>query len=158
MKAILNLGGDDSQATLDALGRSLAIIEFKPDGTILTANANFLAALGYGVEEIRGQHHSLFVDPAERDSEAYRQFWAKLRSGEFAATEFKRIAKGGREIWIQASYNPIHDKQGKVYNVVKFATDITQQNLDRAHATGPLHSIHTSQAVLTYDTNVTTLT
>lgn len=158
MKSILNLGGGDARATLDALGRSLAIIEFKPDGTILTANANFLDAIGYSLAEIRGQHHSLFVDPAECDSAAYRQFWAKLQTGEFAATEFKRIAKGGREIWIQASYNPILDKDGKVNKVVKFATDITQQKLDTAHATGQINAIQNSQAVIEFELDGTILT
>lgn len=113
MKSFLKPGGGDARATLEALGRSLAIIEFKPDGTILTANANFLDAMGYDLAEISGRHHSLFVDPAERDSDSYRQFWAKLGRGEFNAAEFRRIAKGGREIWIQASYNPILDGSGK---------------------------------------------
>tara|TARA_R110002096_G_scaffold90377_12_gene204930 strand:- start:1438 stop:2925 length:1488 start_codon:yes stop_codon:yes gene_type:complete len=158
MKSILNLGGGDARATLDALGRSLAIIEFKPDGTILTANANFLNALGYELSEIRGQHHSLFVDPAERDSTAYRQFWAGLNRGEYSATEFKRIAKGGREIWIQASYNPILDNSGKVQKVVKFATDITAQKLNAAHAEGQIAAIHSSQAVIEFELDGTILT
>tara|TARA_R110000868_G_scaffold545_3_gene4041 strand:- start:15507 stop:16994 length:1488 start_codon:yes stop_codon:yes gene_type:complete len=158
MKSILNLGGGDARATLDALGRSLAIIEFRPDGTILTANANFLNALGYELSEIRGQHHSLFVDPAERDSTAYRQFWAGLNRGEYSATEFKRIAKGGREIWIQASYNPILDNSGKVQKVVKFATDITAQKLNAAHAEGQIAAIHSSQAVIEFELDGTILT
>ncbi|WP_339749586.1 PAS domain-containing methyl-accepting chemotaxis protein [uncultured Maricaulis sp.] len=158
MKSILNFGGGDARATLDALGRSLAIIEFKPDGTILTANANFLGALGYTLAEVRGQHHSLFVDPAESNSAAYRQFWANLQRGEFAATEFRRIAKGGKEIWIQASYNPILDKDGKVYKVVKFATDITQQKLETAHAKGQINAIQNSQAVIEFELDGTILT
>ncbi len=141
MKSFLKPGGGDARATLEALGRSLAIIEFKPDGTILTANANFLDAMGYDLAEISGRHHSLFVDPAERDSDSYRQFWAKLGRGEFNAAEFRRIAKGGREIWIQASYNPILDGSGKVCKVVKFATDITQQKLNAAHAQGQIDAI-----------------
>ncbi|WP_417310329.1 methyl-accepting chemotaxis protein [Devosia sp.] len=158
MKSILNSGGGDARATLDALGRSLAIIEFKPDGTILTANSNFLNAMGYSLAELRGQHHSLFVDPAERNSPAYHQFWADLQQGDFKAAEFRRIAKGGREIWIQASYNPILDRSGKVTKVVKFATDITQQKLDAAHAQGQIAAIQNSQAVIEFELDGTILT
>tara|TARA_R110002072_G_scaffold2234_1_gene18413 strand:- start:651 stop:2138 length:1488 start_codon:yes stop_codon:yes gene_type:complete len=158
MKSFLKPGGGDARATLEALGRSLAIIEFKPDGTILTANANFLDAMGYDLAEISGRHHSLFVDPAERDSDSYRQFWAKLGRGEFNAAEFRRIAKGGREIWIQASYNPILDGSGKVCKVVKFATDITQQKLNAAHAQGQIDAIHSSQAVIEFELDGTILT
>tara|TARA_R110002073_G_scaffold29837_5_gene93606 strand:- start:1291 stop:2778 length:1488 start_codon:yes stop_codon:yes gene_type:complete len=158
LKSIFNLGGDDARATLDALGRSLAIIEFKPDGTILTANANFLDAMGYTLAEVRGQHHRLFVDPSESSSAAYQLFWTNLQKGEFSATEFRRIAKGGREIWIQASYNPILDKAGNVCKVVKFATDITQQKLDAAHAKGQIEAIHSSQAVIEFELDGTILT
>ncbi len=112
---------------LHALQRSQALIEFGLDGRIQTANENFLRTLGYSLQEIQGQHHSLFVDPQERASPAYSAFWEKLRRGEFDAGQYKRIAKGGREIWIQASYNPILDGNGKPYKVVKFATDITEQ-------------------------------
>jgi methyl-accepting chemotaxis protein len=92
-------------AELAALNRSLAVIEFELDGTIREANTNFCNALGYLESEIVGQHHSLFVDPKERSSPAYRQFWADLASGRFQSGEFRRFAKGGREIWIQATYN-----------------------------------------------------
>ena len=112
---------------LAALNRSQAIIEFTLDGKIITANPNFLGAIGYSLEEIRGQHHSMFVDPAERNSAEYRAFWAKLASGEYDAGQYKRIAKGGREIWIQASYNPILDGNGKPFKVIKFAADVTDQ-------------------------------
>ncbi len=157
MKSILNPGGGDTRATLAALNRSLAIIEFKPDGTILTANANFLAAMGYTLPEIRGQHHSMFVEPSERNSTANRQFWTNLQQGEFIATEFKRLAKGGKEIWIQASYNPILDHAGKVCKIVKFATVITQQKLDAAHAQGQVAAIHASQAVIEFNLDGTIL-
>ena len=89
------------------------MIEFKLDGTIVTANQNFLDAMGYSLDEIRGKHHRMFVDPTERDSTAYRDFWARLNRGEFQAAQYKRFGKGGREIWIQASYNPILDAGGK---------------------------------------------
>ncbi len=97
------------------------------DGTIRTANQNFLDALGYSLAEIQGKHHSMFVEPAERNAPAYREFWENLNRGQYQAAEYRRIAKGGREIWIQASYNPILDLNGKPFKVVKYATDITAQ-------------------------------
>ena len=117
--------GGDAQAKLAALGRSQAVIEFNTDGTILAANNNFLDVLGYRLEEIQGKHHSMFLPAGQRDSAEYRAFWAALARGEFQAGEFKRLAKGGREVWIEASYNPVLDGEGKPAKVVKFATDIT---------------------------------
>jgi methyl-accepting chemotaxis protein len=124
-------------ATMAAIDRSQAVIEFAMDGTVLHANANFLNVLGYTLEEIRGRHHSMFIDPAERDGAEYRNFWDKLRRGEFEAGEYRRIGKGGREVWIQATYNPILDPNGRPVKVVKFASDVTAQvqmrhALDRA--------------------------
>lgn len=101
------------------------MIEFNLDDTIITANANFLDALGYELAEIAGKHHSMFVEPAFAKSAEYQEFWNRLRRGEFNAAEYKRIGKGGKEVWIQASYNPILDMNGKPYKVVKYATDIT---------------------------------
>jgi methyl-accepting chemotaxis protein len=121
----------DLAGQIEAIGKSQAIIEFKLDGTIIQANANFLGALGYTLGEITGKHHSMFVDRAERESPAYRDFWTALNRGEFQAGEFKRVGKGGKEIWIQASYNPIRDLNGKPFKVVKYATDVTQQVLVR---------------------------
>ena len=121
----------DLSGQIDAIGKSQAVIEFKLDGTIIHANENFLRTLGYSLGEITGKHHSLFVDGAERDSAAYRDFWAALGRGEFQAGEFKRIGKGGREVWIQASYNPILDLNGKPFKVVKYASDVTRQVLVR---------------------------
>ena len=121
---LLNL---DYAAQSAAIGRSQAVIEFNPDGTILTANENFLKTMGYRLEEIKGKHHSMFVDPSERDGREYREFWANLGRGEYQAGEFRRIGKGGKEIWIQGSYNPILDTAGKVAKVVKFATDVTER-------------------------------
>ncbi|MGZ3304432.1 MAG: methyl-accepting chemotaxis protein [Asticcacaulis sp.] len=115
----------DSRGKIDAINRSQAVIEFSPDGMVLGANANFLTTLGYTVEEIKGQHHSFFCDPVLVQSTEYRQFWAALARGEYQAAEFRRIGKGGREIYIQASYNPVFDDTGKIVKVVKFATDIT---------------------------------
>ena len=102
-----NANRNDAAAQLAALHKSQAVIEFNLDGTIITANQNFLGAMGYSLPEVAGQHHRMFVDPAEANSAEYRDFWAKLGRGEFQAAEFKRVAKGGREIWIEASYNQI---------------------------------------------------
>jgi methyl-accepting chemotaxis protein len=124
----------DNDGQLAAIQKSQAVIEFNMDGTIRTANENFLKAMGYSLAEIKGQHHSMFVEPNDRNSTAYRQFWEMLNRGEYQAAEYKRIAKGGREIWIQASYNPILDLNGKPYKVVKYATDITAQAIGRKKA------------------------
>ncbi len=113
--------------SLAALNRSQAIIEFTLDGKVLHANDNFLRALGYSLDDIRGQHHSIFVEPSERNSPEYRAFWAKLGAGEYDSGQYKRITKSGREIWIQASYNPILDGNGRPFKVIKFATDISEQ-------------------------------
>jgi methyl-accepting chemotaxis protein len=112
-------------AKLNAVERVQATIEFTPDGIILDANENFLAAVGYSLAEIKGKHHRMFVEPEHAQSEAYAALWRTLNKGEFVAEEFKRIAKGGREIWIQASYNPVFDSKGGVVKIVKFATDVT---------------------------------
>jgi methyl-accepting chemotaxis protein len=117
----------DFEGQLAAVGKSQAVIEFNLDGTILKANDNFLKTLGYSMEEIKGRHHSMFVDEAERLSPGYREFWAKLNRGEFQTSEYRRIGKGGKEIFIQASYNPILDLAGKPFKVVKYATDLTEQ-------------------------------
>lgn len=117
----------DFEGQLSAISKAQAVIEFSLDGKILTANDNFLQTLGYTLQDIKGQHHSLFVDPVYRQSVEYKAFWDKLGRGEYDANQYKRIAKGGREIWIQASYNPIFDLNGKPYKVVKYASDITAQ-------------------------------
>jgi methyl-accepting chemotaxis protein len=116
---------NSAQAVLDALDNSLAIIEFTPDGKILRANANFCNALGYSAGEIVGQHHSLFVEPGYAQTAEYRAFWDKLRRGEFDAQQYLRIGKGGRRVWIQATYNPVRGADGRIEKVVKIATDIT---------------------------------
>ena len=121
------LQSQDYQSQLAAINKSQAVIEFQMDGTVIQANDNFLKALGYTLDEIKGRHHSMFVDEAYRASSAYKEFWVKLNRGEYVADEFKRIGKGGREVWIQASYNPILDLNGKPFKVVKYATDVTAQ-------------------------------
>lgn len=136
------------QAKLDALNRSQAVIEFSLDGTILTANENFLSAVGYTLDEIRGKHHSLFVTQEERQSGTYAQFWSNLNRGEFQAAEYKRIGKGGREIWIQATYNPLFDEKKKPYKIVKFCTDVTARKLQTADLEGQISAINKSNAVI----------
>jgi len=117
----------EDASKLAAISRSQAVIEFTPTGEILDANANFCDALGYDISEIRGKHHRLFCDPAYTQTQAYADFWKSLAEGNFASSEFVRYGKGGREIWIQAAYNPIRDLNGRVYKVVKFATDVTER-------------------------------
>jgi methyl-accepting chemotaxis protein len=145
-------------AKLKALDASQATIEFKMDGTILAANAHFLDAMGYTLEEVRGRHHSLFVEPAEATSQDYRQFWAALNRGEYQSREFRRLGKGGREVWIQASYNPLLGANGKPYKVVKFATDITERKRQTADYEGQLQAIEKSQAVIQFSLDGTILT
>ena len=121
----------DQAAQVAAIGRAQAVIEFTLEGKVLHANPNFLNALGYGLEEIRGQHHRLFVLPAEAKAAPYGAFWAALGRGEIQAGEFCRITKGGQRIWIEASYNPVLDPSGKVSKIIKFATDITRKVEER---------------------------
>jgi methyl-accepting chemotaxis protein len=138
-------------AALEAISTSQAIIEFSLDGIILTANANFLAVMGYELAEIVGQHHRMFVDPAYAASADYQAFWQRLREGKFDAAEYKRIGKGGREVWIQASYNPVVDASGRPTKVVKIASDVTAQKLAAADAQGQLAAIAKSQAVIEFN-------
>jgi methyl-accepting chemotaxis protein len=142
---------------LTAIGRAQAVIEFAMDGTILTANDNFLSAMGYSLAEIKGKHHSMFVEPSVRDSRDYREFWARLNRGEYFPGEFKRIGKGGKEIWILASYNPILDGRGKPFKVVKYATDVTAQKLTTADISGQIDAIRKSQAVIEFGIDGTIL-
>jgi len=114
-------------AQIAAIGKSQAVIEFDLTGRILHANELFLNCSGYRLEEVKGQHHGMFVDPAYRSSDDYRRFWEKLARGEYDAARYKRVGKGGKEIWLQASYNPIIDATGKPFKVVKYATDVTAQ-------------------------------
>jgi methyl-accepting chemotaxis protein len=117
----------ESQGQLAALNRAQAVIEFDLKGTIVSANENFLSVMGYRLEEIKGQHHSMFLEAAYRSSDDYRRFWERLGRGEYETAQYKRIGKGGKEVWIQGSYNPILDANGKPYKVVKYASDVTAQ-------------------------------
>ena len=149
--ATIRLQNLEYAAQAQAISRAQAVIEFKMDGTVVTANENFLRALGYTLPEIVGKHHSMFVVAGERDSAAYREFWAKLNRGEYEAAEYKRIGKGGKEVWILASYNPVIDQNGKPVKVVKFATDITAQKLRNADLAGQIAAIAKSQAVIEFN-------
>lgn len=112
-------------ATTKAIDRSQAVVEFRPGGTILRGNARFLSAMGYALDEVRGRNHAMFMPEDERELPPYRAFWDALRRGEFQAGEFRRWAKGQREIWLQATYTPILGLGGRVTRVIKFATDVT---------------------------------
>lgn len=116
----------DFSGQIAAISKSQAVISFNMDGTVMDANQNFLSALGYSLDEIKGKHHGMFIDPVFKNSVEYSQFWDSLNRGQYQAGEYKRIGKGGKEIWIQASYNPILDPNGKPFKVVKYATDVTQ--------------------------------
>jgi methyl-accepting chemotaxis protein len=152
------LHGMGDASKIAAINRAQAVIQFNLDGTIVTANENFLTAMGYSLSEIQGKHHSIFVPAADRDSAAYREFWAALNRGEYQAAEYKRIAKGGREIWILASYNPIMDERGAPQGVVKFATEVTAQKLKNADLFGQIEAIGKSQAVIEFNMDGTIIT
>ncbi|MGY3266295.1 methyl-accepting chemotaxis protein [Lysobacter sp. HA35] len=141
----------DTGGQIAAIERSMAVIEFEVDGRILRANDNFLALLGYAAAEVTGQHHSMFVDAVERTSAEYRAFWASLARGDVRSGQFRRRTRDGREVWIEASYNPILDADGRVIKVVKFATDITAQRNRNADFESQLQAIHKVQAVIVFD-------
>ena len=140
----------DFSGQLAAIKKAQAVIEFTLDGKIVDANDNFLNALGYSLAEIKGQHHSMFAEPAYRQSAEYRLFWEKLGRGEYDSGQYKRIGKGGKEIWIQASYNPIMGPDGKPFKVVKYATDITEQVISTANFSGQIAAIKKAQAVIEF--------
>ena len=148
----------DLEGQIQAIGRSQAVIAFGLDGKVLTANENFLAAMGYALPDIVGRHHAMFVRPEERDAPAYRDFWAALARGEFRAGEFRRVAKDGRDVWLQATYNAILDPDGKPFKVVKFASDVTKARIQNADFQGQIEAIRTSQAVIEFALDGTVLT
>jgi methyl-accepting chemotaxis protein len=129
-KAVASKEQEDSAAYVAAIKRSQAVIEFTMDGVVLDANENFLKTLGYDITDIRGHYHSMFCDAVYVESEEYKQFWAKLRRGEYDAGEYRRIGKGGRDVYIVASYNPVMDQNGKPYKVIKFATNVTESRAE----------------------------
>ncbi len=148
----------DYAGQVAAINKSREVIEFDMDGYVLTANDKFLAAVGYGLDEVKGKHHSMFVDEAYRRRPEYKEFWAKLNRGEYIADEFKRFGKGGREMWLAAIYNPILDSSGKPFKVVKYATDVTQQKLLNADYAGQIAAVKKAQAVVEFDIDGTVIT
>jgi len=148
----------DLEGRADAAEKSQAVAEYNMDGTVRRANDHFLTALGYTSGDIRGKHHSMFVDNAFRDSTDYRTFWAKLRRGELDAGEYKRLAKGGREVWLQATYIPVCGPLGTPFKVVEYATDITTVTLRRANGLGQVAAINRAQAVITLELDGTVRT
>jgi len=140
----------EMEGKLAAIEKSQASIEFNMDGTIVTANNNFLSVLGYRLEEIQGQHHRIFVSPDYARSNEYQEFWAALNRGEFKTAEFERFTKSGESVWIQATYNPILDEVGKPYKVVKYATDITEAKKTSIDHAGKVEAISRAQAVIEF--------
>jgi len=142
---------EDLRAIAIALDKAQALIEFNLDGTVLHANENFLRTLGYGLEEVVGRHHSMFCEPDYVRSPAYQEFWAKLGRGEEDHAQYRRFAKGGRDVWIDASYNPVFDADGRLYKVVKFAIDITAYKVRANEHAGLVNAMDKSQAVVEFD-------
>ncbi|QRM27584.1 PAS domain-containing protein [Microvirga sp. VF16] len=151
MLGLLSQSQFEIKAKLEALNRVQAVIEFNLDGTIITANENFLRTVGYSLPEIQGKHHSMFVEPAFRETAAYAEFWRRLKVGEYQAARYKRFGKGGKEVWIEASYNPLLGRDGRPFKIVKFATDITKQMEEQAELKGQVEAIGKSQAVISFD-------
>lgn len=141
----------DAQRKLDAITKSQAVIEFQPDGTILTANENFLKAVGYELSDIRGRHHKMFLDDADSNTDEYRQFWQELAEGQFKTGLYRRIGGDGQDIWLRASYNPVFGPDGSVEKVVKFASDASLSQHEAADMRGQIHAISRSQAVIEFD-------
>ncbi|MBR7634615.1 PAS domain-containing methyl-accepting chemotaxis protein [Janthinobacterium lividum] len=141
----------DYEGKIDAISKAQAVIEFRLDGTILDANDNFLKSVGYTLDEIKGKHHRMFCLPDYARSDDYAQFWQKLGQGQFDSGEYKRVTKDGREIWLNASYNPIFDAEGRPFKVVKFASDITALKMRNAEYEGKVSAIGKAQAVIEFD-------
>ena len=140
----------DDKAVIAALNTSLAVIEFTPRGDIITANNNFLACTGYTLSDIQGRHHSLFCEKDYIETETYRRFWADLERGLFNSGTFKRVAKGGAPLWLQATYNPIRDGKGRIVKVIKFASDITAARLREMDEAGKINAVYRAQAVIEF--------
>jgi len=141
----------ENAGRVEAIGRSTAVVEFSVDGTVLTANALFLETMGYTMEQVLGRHHRIFCQPEYAESPAYRDFWRKLGDGEFEAGVYRRIARDGREVWLQASYNPIFDGEGRQVKVVKYATDISAEKMRNAEYEGKVNAMSRAQAVIEFD-------
>ncbi|WP_066782040.1 methyl-accepting chemotaxis protein [Sphingomonas sp. CCH5-D11] len=152
------ISSNDSQSAWQAVCRSQAVIEFELDGTIIWANDLFLSATGYALHEIVGQHHRIFCADDYSASPSYKAFWAKLGRGEFDTGEYKRRGKNGREVWLQATYNPVFDGEGRPRRVLKIAADVTEAKLSTAETNGKIDAIDRSQATIEFALNGTILT
>ena len=139
---------DELADRMAAISRSQAVISFNLDGTVIDANENFLNTMGVTLAEVQGKHHSGFVDPVEAQSAEYKDFWRSLNQGQFLAGKFRRLAKGGREVWLQATYNPILGPDGRPYKVVKFALDITQAEQEAARSEAQRAAMEAAQETL----------
>lgn len=150
-------GGDrklqkaDLHGQIAAIHKAQAVIEFDLLGHVLAANQNFLDTMGYSLDEVLGQHHCMFIDPEERTSAEYAEFWRKLGQGAYDAGRYRRVRKDGSDVWLQASYNPIFDKRGRPLKVVKYATDITAQQQRQADTEGQLAAISKVQAIIEFE-------
>ncbi len=141
----------DLLGQIDAIHKSQAVIEFDLNGHILTANQNFLDTMGYALDEIQGQHHRMFIAPQERGSAQYAAFWERLGQGAHDSGRYRRIRKDGSDVWLQASYNPIFDRRGQPLKVIKYATDITEQQHRQADSEGQLEAISKVQAIIEFE-------
>ncbi|AZS80934.1 methyl-accepting chemotaxis protein [Achromobacter spanius] len=141
----------DLHGQISAIHKAQAVIEFDLQGHVLRANQNFLDTMGYSLDEVLGQHHAMFIDPSERESAEYAEFWHKLGQGAYDAGRYRRVRKDGRDVWLQASYNPIFDKHGRPLKVVKYATDITDQQQRQADTEGQLAAISKVQAIIEFE-------
>ncbi|MDE2244216.1 MAG: PAS domain-containing protein, partial [Bradyrhizobium sp.] len=148
----------ENAAKAAAISKSHAVVELGLDGTVITANENCLKTFGYTLKEIQGKHHGMFVETSERSSPAYREFWIKLNRGEPQSAEYKRVGKDGKEIWIQASYNPVLNSKGKPTKIVELATDITARKIEALENAGQIAAIERSQAVAAFNLDGTIIT
>lgn len=145
-------------AQLSAIDRSMAVIEFHPDGTILTANQNFLSTVGYSLEEIKRKHHRMFCTKEYSESSDYQTLWRQLNQGEFVSGQFERVAKSGKIIWLEASYNPVFDENNNLEKIVKFATDVSEKVAQAQEQENMIAALKRSMAVIEFDTNGIILT
>ena len=153
-----NLDASKYNALVNAIDKSQGTIEFNMDGTVVTSNDNFLNVLGYSLEEVKGKHHRIFCEDSYAKSPAYKEFWEKLNRGEFDSGEYKRIGKNGKEVYIQATYNPIFDENGNPVKVLKIASDVTKQKLLNAEFEGKINAIDKSQGTIEFNMDGTVIT
>jgi len=148
----------EQQGVIEALGRSMASIEFSLDGTIVRANDNFLQAMGYSKDELIGQHHRIFCDDVYAKSEEYAQFWVRLRKGEFFSGKIKRVTRAGKTVWLEATYNPIKDEDGVTRRVIKFASDVTAATMKNAEQLAKMNAVNLSMATIEFNLDGTIIT